>query len=73
MSSKLILINRSSCNSLLKKINNRYFRSIGNIENLAFAYKIAKDLKVSDKIIIKALDKFRGLPHRQEVIFSNKK
>ncbi len=73
LKSKLIAVNRSSCNFLLKKINNKYLKSEGNIENLAFAYKIAKKLKISDKIIIKALNKFRGLPHRQEIIFSNKK
>ena len=58
---------------MLKKINNKYFKSIGYIENLAFAYKIAKNLKIKDKVIIEALNKFRGLPHRQEIIFSNKK
>ena len=73
LKSKLIPVNKSNCNFLLKKINNKYFKSEGNIENLAFAYKITKNLKVSDKIIIKALNKFRGLPHRQEIIFSNKK
>ena len=58
---------------MLKKINNKYFESEGNIENLTFAYKIAKNFKVSDKIIIKALNEFKGLPHRQEIILSNKK
>ena len=73
LKSKLISVNKYSCNSLLKKINNKYFRSQGNIENLAFAYRIVKNLKINDKVIIKALNKFRGLPHRQEIIFSNKK
>jgi len=73
LKSKLILVNKSSCNLLLKKINNKYFESEGNIENLTFAYTIVKNFKVSDKIIIKALNEFKGLPHRQEVIFSNKK
>ena len=73
LKSKLISVKKSYCNFLLKKINNKYFRNQANIENLAFAYKITKNLKVSDKIIIKALNKFRGLPHRQEIIFSNKK
>ena len=73
LKSKLISVSKSSCNFLLKKINNKYFKSEGNIENLAFAYKIAKNLKVSNQIIIKALNKFKGLPHRQEIIFSNKK
>ena len=73
LKSKLILVNKSSCNLLLKKINNKYFESEGNIENLTFAYTIVKNFKVSDKIIIKALNEFKGLSHRQEVIFSNKK
>ena len=73
LKSKLISVNKSSCNFLLKKINNKYFESVGNIENLTFAYTIVKNFKVSDKIIIKALNEFKGLPHRQEVIFSNKK
>ena len=73
LKSKLVSVNKSDYNFLLKKINNRYFRSQGNIENLAFAYKIVKNFKINDKIIIKALNKFKGLPHRQEIIFSNNK
>ena len=73
LKSKLILVNKSYCNFLLKKINNKYFKSKGNIENLAFAYKIAKNLKINDKVIIKALNNFKGLPHRQEIIYSSKK
>ena len=73
LKSKLISINKSNCNFLLKKINNKHFKSKGYIENLAFAYEIVKNLKINDKIIIKALNKFKGLPHRQEVILSNKK
>ena len=71
--SKLILINKSLPNFLIKKINNKYFKSTANLENLHFAYKIAKKLRISDKIIIKALNKFKGLPHRQETVFLNKK
>ena len=73
LKSKLISVDKSCCDFLLRKIKNKYFKSKGNIENLAFAYKIVKNLKISDKIVIKALNKFKGLPHRQEVIFSNKK
>jgi len=73
LKSKLTSINQSSCDFLLKKINNKHFKSKGNLENLAFVYKIAKNLKINDKIIIKALNKFKGLPHRQEKILSNSK
>jgi UDP-N-acetylmuramoylalanine--D-glutamate ligase len=71
--SKLITINKFKYNFLLKKINNKYFNSQGNFENLIFAYKIAKSLKISDKTIIKSINSFKGLPHRQEIVFSNKK
>ena len=71
--SKLISINKLNYNFLLKKIKNNYFKSDGNIENLVFAYKIAKNLNISDRVIIKALNSFKSLPHRQEIIFSNKK
>ena len=40
---------------------------------MAFAYRIAKNLKINDKIIIKGLNKFKGLPHRQEIVFSDRK
>ena len=73
LKSKLISINKSNYNLLTKKIDNKYFKSGGNIENIVFAYKIAKNLKINDKIIIKGINKFKGLPHRQEIIFSNKK
>ena len=73
LKSKLVKINRSISNLVDEKIDNKYFKSKGNIENMAFAYKITKNLKVKDDIIIKALNKFRALPHRQEIVFSNKK
>jgi|TARA_B100000315_G_scaffold58351_1_gene52728 UDP-N-acetylmuramoylalanine--D-glutamate ligase len=71
--SKLVSIDKSSYKFLIKKINNKYFDSKGNIENMAFAYRITKNLKIKDKIIVKGLNKFKGLPHRQEIVFSDKK
>ena len=73
LKSKLISINKSSYDLLIQKIDNKYFKSKGNIENMIFAYKITKNLKINDKIIIKGLNKFKGLPHRQEIVFSGKK
>ena len=72
LKSKLIPIKKLGYDLLIKKINNKYFKSKGNIENMVFDYRIAKNLKISDKIIIKGLKKFRGLPHRQEIVFSDK-
>jgi len=72
LKSKLIPIKKLGYDLLIKKINNKYFKSKGNIENMAFAYRIAKNLKINDKIIIKGLKKFKGLPHRQEIVFSDR-
>ena len=70
--SKLILINKSNYKSLRKKIRNEYLLSNANVQNLTFAYKIAKNLNINDTTIFKALNNFKGLPHRQEIVFSNK-
>jgi len=71
--SNLTIIKKNDCKNILKKINNKYLESNGNKKNIAFAYQIAKNLKIRDGVIIKALNNFKGLPHRQELIFSNKK
>ena len=39
---------------------------------MIFAYRIARNLRIKNKIIIKGLNRFKGLPHRQEIVFSNK-
>ena len=70
--SRLIKIKEDNFKFLLKRINNNYLKSKGNIENFTFACKIVKNLGVSDKTIIKAANQFKGLPHRQEIIFFNR-
>ena len=71
--SKLILLNKLKYNLLLKSVRNSFFKSKGNIENLIFAYQIVKNLNINEKIIIKALNNFKGLPHRQELVLSSNK
>ena len=73
LKSKLIKVHYSDFNFLYKKINNKYFRGQANKENLAFAFSIVKNLKVSNSKIVSALSSFKGLPHRQEHIYSDKK
>ena len=58
---------------LKKKITNNYLLTLSNLENLAFALNIAKRFKLNNKIIFKVINKFKGLPHRQERIYSGKK
>jgi len=70
--SKLVSINKSNYKNLIKKIKNNFFKGEGNITNLVFAYRIAKNLKINDKVIIKSFNEFKGLDHRQEAVFSSK-
>ena len=77
LNNKIIRIIKNIISQIMKikimKISNKYFKSKGNTENMIFAYQIAKNLKIKEKTIIKSLNEFKGLPHRQEIIFSNKK
>ena len=50
-----------------KKINNKYLLKKPNFENISFVYKLSIILKIKKKIVIKALNTFKGLPHRNEI------
>ena len=70
---KIIKIEKDVDNILLKKINNQYFNTEGNKENLKFILEVAKILKLKKDSLIKTLKKFKGLKYRQEKIFQSKK
>ena len=64
--------NHVSGTSVIKKIDNRYFKSKGNIENMIFAYKIAKNLKINDKIIIEDLTNLKVFHIARKLFFPEK-
>ena len=70
---KIIKIEKNVGNDFLKKINNKYFNTDGNRENLSFIIEVAKILKLKKKFLIKTLNRFKGLKYRQEIIFHSKK
>jgi len=70
--SKIVYVNNNKYKNFINKIKNRSFLSKGNIENFSFACEIVKNLNISSKIIVKSLKSFKNLPHRQEIVFSNK-
>jgi len=72
-SSKIIKVKQGIDNNLLKKINNQYLNTDGNRENLRFILEVAKILKLNFFVLIKTLNKFKGLKYRQEIIFQSKK
>ena len=70
---KIIKIKKNINSIFLKKINNQYFNTDGNMENLKFILEVAKILKFKKKSVVKTLKKFKGLKYRQEIIFQSKK
>ncbi len=70
---KIIKIEKDIDTIFIKKINNPYFNSDGNKENLKFILEVAKILKLKKNFLVKTLKKFKGLKYRQETIFQSKK
>ena len=70
---KIIKIQKETDTTFLKKIDNQYFKSDGNKENLKFIMEVAKILRLKKNLLIKTLKKFKGLKYRQEIIYQSKK
>ena len=71
--SKIINVNLNKIYKFRKKINNPYFLTSGNQENLSFIFSICETLNLKNKNIIKIINKFKGLKFRQEIIYKSKK
>ena len=70
--SKIIRVNPKINKNFLHKINNPYFLTEGNKENLSFVIAIADKLKIKKNDLIKTLKKFSGLKYRQQIIHKSK-
>ena len=71
--SKLKIVNFFLNNAIKKKITNNHLTSEPNLENLSFAHKISKIFKIKEKIFLKAVNNFKGLPHRHEIFLKKNK
>ena len=69
---KIIKIEKNIENIFLRKIDNHFFNTDGNKENLKFILEVAKILKLKKNSLITTLKKFKGLQYRQETIFKSK-
>jgi UDP-N-acetylmuramoylalanine--D-glutamate ligase len=63
--SKIINVKRKNI-----KINNSYFKNLGNQENLSFILEVSKKLNLNKKKIIKVINNFVGLKYRQEIVYN---
>ena len=67
--SKIIRVDTKKNNRLFKKINNIYFSTETNKENLLFVLEILKRFKIKRNLLLKTIQKFQGLKFRQQIIF----
>ena len=70
---KIIKIKKRIDSIFLKKINNQYFNTEGNKENLKFILEVSNILKIKKDLLVKTLKKFKGLKYRQQIIYQSKK
>ena len=70
--SKIIKVNINFKNKDLLKVNNSYFYSKGNSENLLFILEVIKKFRINKKKLFKIINNFKGLKFRQEIIFKSK-
>tara|TARA_B100000767_G_scaffold274280_1_gene306773 strand:+ start:1065 stop:2372 length:1308 start_codon:yes stop_codon:yes gene_type:complete len=68
----IIKVHQHVDDNFIKKINNKYFTTAGNKENLTFVLKVATILKLKKNLLLKTLRKFKGLRFRQETIYESK-
>ncbi len=69
--SKIIRVNTKKNNNIFKNIKNDYFLTETNKENLSFIFQISKKLKLKKDLLLKSIEKFKGLKYRQQTIFKN--
>ncbi len=67
--SKIIRIHTRKKNYFLNKIDNSYFSTETNQENLLFVLEILKKFKINKNLLISTIQKFKGLKYRQQIIF----
>ena len=70
--SKIINVDTKKINSFFKNINNKYFLTETNKENLLFVLEISKKLNLNNSLLIKAINDFKGLKYRQQIIFEKR-
>ena len=70
---KVIKVNTKSKKKFFKKIKNKYFLNETNKENLSFVYEISKKLNLDKKLLLDAIEKFKGLKYRQQIIYDKNK
>ena len=66
---KIIKVNTHKVNEIIHKLNNEYFATEANKENLSFVLSILEKFKLKKSLLIKTIKNFKGLKYRQQIIY----
>ena len=58
-------------NKIINKLNNEYFTTEANKENLSFVLSILEKFKLKKSLLMKTIKNFKGLKYRQQIIYKN--
>ena len=72
LSCKIVKVNTYKVNRIINKLNNKYFATEANKENLSFVLSISKKFQLKKSLLIKTLKNFKGLKYRQQIIYKKK-
>jgi len=67
--SRIIKVNTKKIEKFLKNIDNNYFLIETNKENLSFVIELSKKLNFKNDLLFKAVQDFKGLKYRQQIIY----
>ena len=70
--STIIKVDTNENNSLFRNINNKYFLTETNKENLLFVLAISKKFNLKKNLLIKTIQNFNGLKYRQQIILKKR-
>ena len=67
--SRINKVNTKKIEKFLKNIDNNYFLTETNKENLSFVIELSKKLNFKNDLLFKAVQDFKGLKYRQQIIY----
>tara|TARA_B100002019_G_scaffold289432_1_gene305024 strand:- start:197 stop:1492 length:1296 start_codon:yes stop_codon:yes gene_type:complete len=69
LKSNIIKVNTKKIDLLIKRLDNKYFFTDTNKENLSFVLAISKKLNLKRNLLKDTIKNFKGLKYRQQVIY----
>ena len=69
LNSNIIKVNTKKIDLLIKRLDNKYFFTDTNKENLSFVLAISKKLNLKRNLLKDTIKNFKGLKYRQQVIY----